>query len=165
MAQKGHDPCRSVFCRPAVFPCPLYFSLRRSVFTRAALFFLSRAAVFPRTAVFLVLCLYVFSSTPLSICPTVCPKIKHEFYTVYIYIVFISLVCSVAGVLPKYSPAVQSNVLTRDKVIEKYFILGLNAPEILGFIVNVHGISLSLRQLKRVLRNRGCRRRRSPNSI
>ena len=150
-------PARSVFSRAALFfPAPLCFFSRRSVFL-------------PHRSDFLVLCLYVFSSTPLSICPTVCPKIKREFNRsqndVYINLGFISLVCSVAGVLPKYSPAVQSNVLTRDKVIEKYFILGLNAPEILGFIVNVHGISLSLRQLKRVLRNRGCRRRRSPNSI
>ena len=89
------SPPRSVFPRAALFfLAPLCFFSRRSVFPRAALFFsravlflpaplcfLSRRFVFlPHRSVFLVLCLYVFSSTPLFICPTVCPKIKREFY-------------------------------------------------------------------------------------
>ncbi|CAH3158691.1 unnamed protein product [Pocillopora meandrina] len=48
----------------------------------------------------------------------------------------------------------------RDEIIENYFSLGLTAPEIALFLVSVHGIGISLRQLKRILRRLGCTRRR-----
>jgi hypothetical protein len=55
------------------------------------------------------------------------------------------------AVLPQYTPAIEADGLNRDEIIEKYFNLGLNYVEILGFLVNIHGIRLSLRQLKRIL--------------
>ena len=47
----------------------------------------------------------------------------------------------------------------RDEIIENYFSLGLTAPEIALFLISVHGIGISLRQLKRILRRLGCTRR------
>ena len=70
----------------------------------------------------------------------------------------------VAGVLHAYLPVIQSEGFTRDEIIEKYFVHGLNANEIVAFIVNVHGIRLNLRQLKKILKNRNCRRRKSPSN-
>ena len=61
------------------------------------------------------------------------------------------------GVIPEYLPVNQA--VERNEVIENYFTLGFSASEILSFLVNVHGIHLSLRQLRRILRSRGCRRR------
>ena len=65
-------------------------------------------------------------------------------------IVMFGLFASVAAVLPDYSPALQRNGLTRDEVIKRYFCLGFSAKEIALFLVNVHGIRIRLRQLKRV---------------
>ena len=78
---------------------------------------------------------------------------------VFVYIVFFALICSATAVMPNYSPAIQADRLSRDEIIEEYFPLGLSNAEILGFIVNFHGICLSLRQLKRILRRRKCKRR------
>ena len=75
------------------------------------------------------------------------------------------LFASVAAVLPDYSPALQSNGLTRGEIVERYFSLGFGAKEIALFLLNVHGIRISLRQLKRVLRYRGCRRRTFPGDL
>ena len=47
----------------------------------------------------------------------------------------------------------------RDTVIEHYFKLGLQYTEILAFLNSLHGIQLSLRQLKRILRAKRLRRR------
>ena len=69
-------------------------------------------------------------------------------------------VYSVLAVLPPYNPALQSGVLERNDLIENYFHLGLTAAtEILMFLLMVHGINLSRRQLKRILQRRGSRRR------
>ena len=40
--------------------------------------------------------------------------------------------------------------LNRNKIVETYFNVALIAPKILEFVVNFHGIRLSLRQLKRI---------------
>ena len=61
-----------------------------------------------------------------------------------------------AAVLPAYSPAIGDNARMRDKIIENYFNLGLTAPEIALFLVSVHGVGISLRHLKRILRQLGC---------
>ena len=53
----------------------------------------------------------------------------------------------------------------RDEIIENYFSLGLTAPEIALFLVSVHGIGISLRQLKRILRRLGCTRRRRRSNL
>lgn len=53
----------------------------------------------------------------------------------------------------------------RDEIIENYFSLGLTAPEIALFLVSVHGIGISLRQLKRILRRLRCTRRRRRSNL
>ena len=47
----------------------------------------------------------------------------------------------------------------RDELIETCFHLGLQQIEIVGFLNLAHGITISLRQLKRVLQSKGLRRR------
>ena len=48
---------------------------------------------------------------------------------------------------------------TRDALVEYYFHLGYDYGLILCFLHFLHGISISLRQLKRILRRIGLRRR------
>ena len=72
-------------------------------------------------------------------------------YNIVIFVIVLYL-CSALAVLPQYTLAIEADGLNRDEIIEKYFNLGLNYVEILGFLVNIHGIRLySLRQLKRIL--------------
>ena len=59
--------------------------------------------------------------------------------------------------MPEYLPVNQ--LFDRDDATESYFSHGFTASEILSFLLNVHGIQLSLRQLRRVLKRRGCIRR------
>ena len=59
--------------------------------------------------------------------------------------------------MPEYLPV--NRCVSRNDAIENYFSLGFTGTEILGFLLNVHGIRLSLRQLRRILKNRGCTRR------
>ena len=47
----------------------------------------------------------------------------------------------------------------RDELIERYFRTELGYNEILIVLGLLHGITLSIRQLKRILRSRGLRRR------
>lgn len=70
-----------------------------------------------------------------------------------------------SAVLPNYSPAVRDDVQTRDEIIRDYFDLGLTAPEIALFLACMHGIRISLRQLKRILRRLGCTRRRNLSDL
>ena len=63
---------------------------------------------------------------------------------------------SAVSVLPEYTPAIQADGLTRDEIIKSYFNLRFSYVEILSFLVNVHGIHLGLRQIKRILRRLGC---------
>ena len=75
-----------------------------------------------------------------------------KFFAVFTF----TLVCSTSlAVLPSYSPVIRNNAVIRDEIIKNYFNLGLTAPE----IVSVHGIGISLRQLKRTLRRLACTRR------
>ena len=63
-------------------------------------------------------------------------------------------------VLPDYLPVVGETSINRDEVIATYFNLGLGYSEILAFLSCSHGVHLSLRQLKRVLKSKGfCRRK------
>ena len=69
---------------------------------------------------------------------------------------------SIIAVLPQYcqyTPAINADGLTRDEIIKEYFNLGMNYVEILSSLVNVHGIHIGLRQIKRILKKLGCRRR------
>ena len=61
--------------------------------------------------------------------------------------------------VPPYPPVVQNGNLQRDGLIEYYFHLGISYSEILMLLESLHGIYLSIRQLKRILRNRGLGRR------
>ena len=61
--------------------------------------------------------------------------------------------------------AIGDNARMRDKIIENYFNLGLTAPEIALFLVSVHGIGISLRYLKRILRRLGCTRRQHQSDL
>ena len=83
-----------------------------------------------------------------------------------VFIFLLVLVCSqfktAFGVLPCYIPAL-SGVAShdRDSLIERYFTLGLNYMEMISFLLLTHGISISLSQLKRVLRKKSLTRRRN----
>ena len=67
--------------------------------------------------------------------------------------------------LPNYIPTLQANPGGRNDIIESYFRLGLNYTEILLYLVLFHGITLSLRQLKRILKTKGLGRRRNPSDL
>ena len=64
-------------------------------------------------------------------------------------------------VLPGYLPAVGESSFNRDEVIATYFNLGLSYSEILAFLSCSHGVDLSLRQLKRVLKSKRLSRRKN----
>ena len=49
--------------------------------------------------------------------------------------------------------------------MKSIFYLGLSNAEILEFIVNFHGIHLSLGQLKRILRKRRCKRQNDQDNL
>ena len=65
------------------------------------------------------------------------------------------------AVLPSYIPALGVAHRGRDSLVEQYFDLGLNYIEIISFLLLTHGISISLRQLKRILRRKGLTRRQN----
>ena len=84
----------------------------------------------------------------------------------FINIFVLVVICTAStAVLPNYSPAIRNNALTREEIIENYFNLGLTASEIALFLVSVHGIRISLRHLKRILRQLGCTRHRHPSDL
>ena len=56
---------------------------------------------------------------------------------------------------------VKSNIGQIDGLISTYFHLGFSHVQILSFLTLSHGIRLSFRQLKRILRNQGLFRRRN----
>lgn len=63
-----------------------------------------------------------------------------------------------AGVVPAYLPLSSPNV-DKASLIEEYFKQGFKYSEILGFLLLKHGILLSLRQLKRILKKLNLKRR------
>ena len=75
------------------------------------------------------------------------------------------LIAGCQGILPQYCPANQEQELGRNEAIVNYFRLGYTAPEIMAFLVTLHGVRLSLRQLRRILRSHGCRRRENPTDM
>ena len=68
------------------------------------------------------------------------------------------LIATTEAVIPDYLPIHVANI-DRNEAIESYFSLGFSASEILGFLLNVHGIQLSMRQLRRILKSLGCKRK------
>lgn len=85
-----------------------------------------------------------------------------KFVAIFVLVV---LCTASTAVLPNYSPAIRNNALMREEIIQNYFNLGLTASEIALFLVSVHGICISLRHLKRILRRLGCTRRRRPSDL
>ena len=71
------------------------------------------------------------------------------------------LVFFVGAVLPPYLRVFEGNQQDCDSIIENYFKLEISYKEIIVFLLLTHGIVLSLRQLKRILRKRGLFRRRN----
>ena len=76
-------------------------------------------------------------------------------------VLFCSSFEAVNAVLPSYLPALGVAYRGRDSLVQQYFDLGLNYVEIISFLLLIHGISLSLRQLKRILRRKGLTRRQT----
>jgi len=77
-------------------------------------------------------------------------------------LIFILIHCfpTTYGALDHYIPALRERGnANRDELIETYFHLGLQQIEIVAFLTLAHGITISLRQLKRVLQSKGLRRR------
>ena len=70
---------------------------------------------------------------------------------------FVLLKVSYGWTLPDYLPTVRNinGNNERNYLIEQYFHHGLSYSEIMSFLVLSHGVRLSLRQLKRILRSRG----------
>ena len=68
--------------------------------------------------------------------------------------------------LPNYIPTLQVNHGGRNDIIESYFRgLGLDCTEILLYLGLFHGITLSFRQLKRILKTKGLGRRKNPSGL
>ena len=85
-------------------------------------------------------------------------------YYLCLFVIFTLLNQSVA--VQRYLPrtgGLQEN--DRQSLIENYFDLGFQYSEILAFLSGLHGIQLSLRQLKRILQTLGLRRRRGHASV
>ena len=89
-----------------------------------------------------------------------------------LFFIYINMICVieflahtvvVQCVLPTYVPNRQENH-ERDDLIVKYFRLGMKYTEILMYLASLHGIQLSLRQLKRIVAKRGLFRRKKYSS-
>lgn len=68
-------------------------------------------------------------------------------------------------VIPSYLPITRINANDRNEAIKEYFNAGFQYAEILGFLFIINGVSLSLRQLKRILKALGLSRRKRPSEI
>ena len=75
-------------------------------------------------------------------------------YSLFFFLAICFCLSPCTAVLHAYIPVDQQNVGQRDELIATYFHLGFNYVEILSFLTLSHGIRLSLRQLKRILRNK-----------
>ena len=71
--------------------------------------------------------------------------------------------------LPNYLPLVSQTrpnaALSRNEIKERYFNLGLSGPEILSSLLELHGIHLGMRELRRILKKLGCKRRQVQSDI
>jgi len=70
-----------------------------------------------------------------------------------------------SAVSPPYVGNGLPNTFQRNDIINHYFSFGLAYSGILAFLLCFHGIEISLRQLKRVLRRQGLRRRKDHSGI
>ncbi|CAB4033475.1 Hypothetical predicted protein, partial [Paramuricea clavata] len=78
---------------------------------------------------------------------------------------FLPLYLRCEAVLPPYLPILENNNFERVDVIERYFHMGLGYSEIVLFLGLLHGYVLSIRQLKRILQQRGLGKRRNRSNI
>ena len=78
---------------------------------------------------------------------------------------FFPLYLRCEAVLPPYLPILENNNFERVDLIERYFHMGLGYSEIVLFLGLLHGYVLSIRQLKRILQQRGLGRRRNRSNI
>ena len=81
---------------------------------------------------------------------------------------FVFTVCFAGNVssLPQYLRLIGQNPAgNRNEIIEEYFKFGFCYSEILSFLLLCHGISISLRQLKRIIKQRGLYRRKHPSDL
>lgn len=69
-----------------------------------------------------------------------------------------TLLGMVVGVVPTYLPAASSTI-GKSSFIAEYFKQGFKYKEIIGFLLMRHGILLSLRQLKNILKKLNLKRR------
>ena len=68
-------------------------------------------------------------------------------------IVLFNVLCPSHCVLPAYTPALNKNVAAdRDNLIRNYFLQGFTNAEIGGFLALQHGIILSVRTVKGILK-------------
>ena len=76
---------------------------------------------------------------------------------------FLMYLWLLGAVIPSYLPVISIQHVhgpeNRNILIESYFNLGFGYEEIVGFFVLCHGIRLSLRQLKRILKGLNLKRR------
>jgi len=85
---------------------------------------------------------------------------------VLLILTFVSKASTCDGVrLANYIPTLQEYLAGGDDLIDSYFHLGLEYTEILLFLVFSHGINLSLRQLKRILKAKGLGQRRNASDL
>ena len=83
-----------------------------------------------------------------------------------IELLILFVVCQVSSaVLPSYIGNRLIGIVQRTDLIKHYFSLGLQYSEILAFLLSFHGIQLSLRQLRRILRREGLRGRKDHSDI
>ena len=75
----------------------------------------------------------------------------------------LSMLLAIGGAVLDYLTSEAND--DRNTLIEKYFKLGYQYSEILAFLSALHGIQLSLRQLKRILRTKRLRRRKDHASV
>ena len=85
-----------------------------------------------------------------------------------VYVLFVSLLFAdiTDCVLPAYIPVLaNTGNLGRSDLIESYYRLGFSYKEILLFLAVSHGIHLSLRHLKRLLRGLGLTKRKKQSDL
>ena len=83
-----------------------------------------------------------------------------------IELLILFVVCQVSSaVLPSHIGSRLIGIVERTDLINHYFSLGLQYSEILAFLLSFHGIQQSLRQLRRILRREGLRRRKDHSDI
>ena len=83
----------------------------------------------------------------------------------FIFFSSIYLLAAEAHPLGHYLPFFQAVLNDRNSVITSYFNLGLSYTEIAAFLASFHGVVLSVRQLKRILRRLGLPRRLNPSDV